>query len=439
MPQAQRIQVLLVDDEASTRLLLRRWIERGMIAEVAEASDGLQALELIAGGAVEMLISDIRMPVLDGVELLNLLQADPIRDRLEILVASQVAAESTVQQVISLGVSDYLLKPLDYKRVMGRIQLAAERILSRRAQNAENAAHTPMRILVADPDPNYCSFAEATLEGEFAFKAVRRVADTLVKALKWHPDVMLLSPSLPGLGVSFLIERLRSVQAGRDVRVLLLGDKSDAGADSEHIDGIVSRTFVPEALRGAIRQLLSGSDAPKRGLLSWVGSLDAELVTALQQSLGMMAGSEAKILDEMPADASFDLFERIVVKASAGDFELQLMIRCRQELAGELWNAMLGGDDPVPEDESRFDSLREILNVVAGRVKNSCLERRIEMEIGLPEISREECSQPPRAQHEAVRHCLWQESHYFELSMRAYLTAAKAVDVEENDDAAECA
>ena len=164
----QPIEILVVDDEPSIRLLLKRWIERSLTAKVREASDGLQALEQVSQGGVEMVISDINMPVLNGIDMLSLLQADPGRKRLEVLIASQVSAEDKVRQAIELGVSDYLLKPLQYDWVIQRLKRAAERIYERRQTPGANGDNSRTRVLVADADPNYCAFAESALETDFS-------------------------------------------------------------------------------------------------------------------------------------------------------------------------------------------------------------------------------------------------------------------------------
>jgi CheY-like chemotaxis protein len=132
MSQAEPLRVLLVDDEPSARTLLRRWVERNLLAKVYEAEDGLQALEAVAEHSIELVVSDVSMPVMDGIELLRLLRTDPAWEGLEVLMVSHVAAEDKISEIIALGASDYLLKPLEYDRAVKRLMLSAERILQHR-------------------------------------------------------------------------------------------------------------------------------------------------------------------------------------------------------------------------------------------------------------------------------------------------------------------
>ena len=92
------ISVLLVDHEPTDRLLLRRWIERSLDVSIQEASNGLEALELLSAERIELVVSELNLPQLSGVDLLTLLEADPRRKQMEILVASRNASEDVVRQ-----------------------------------------------------------------------------------------------------------------------------------------------------------------------------------------------------------------------------------------------------------------------------------------------------------------------------------------------------
>ena len=108
------------------------------------------------------------MPVLDGIDMLSLLETDPSRDRIEVIVASLVAAEEKIRKVISMGVTDYFLKPLQYDWVIPRLRATSERIIQRRERLAESTDRSRTHILVASADPDFCAFAESALCSDFA-------------------------------------------------------------------------------------------------------------------------------------------------------------------------------------------------------------------------------------------------------------------------------
>jgi CheY-like chemotaxis protein len=78
---------LVVDDEPDQRFLLRRTLERAG-HEVSEANDGAAALRSVQESAPDLVVTDIMMPVMDGVELIRCLRGDPATAHILILAAS---------------------------------------------------------------------------------------------------------------------------------------------------------------------------------------------------------------------------------------------------------------------------------------------------------------------------------------------------------------
>jgi|GEM_PF-1368871 len=413
------VGILLVEDEPAIRLLLKRWIERAFDADVWEASDGLQGLGRISEGGVELVISDLNMPVLNGIDMLRLLQSDPARDRIEVVIVSEVANQEAVREAIELGVSDYLLKPLQYDWVTQRLRLAAERIQARRSRYAERHSDGRTRVLVADADPNYCQFVESTLSSAFSVVIARTVAEALVKTLRTRPDVILLSGNLPGLRAEFLIERLGKLPGGKLPLIYELA----SGREEPSVpafQGVIGRSFVPENLTADLMGLLQGDSAPARGLLSWIGGVTPEIDTALFQALGMMSGQEPKVVSGPEPEAA-DVFGSILIESDEGEFELALQLDCRLLFASALMAAMLGEDPDAVEqsadDEVELDAVQEILNVVAGRIKNSCLERKVPVTIGLPQVSREARPKQELTPGSAEKYFCWREAHVFRVAL----------------------
>lgn len=413
------IEILLVDDEPSIRLLLRRWIERSLDAKITEVSDGLQALEEIANGHTELMILDLNMPVLNGIDTLRLLQADSARDRIEVVIASEVAAEERIREVISLGVSDYLLKPLQFDWVTQRLKLASERIHRRRQATGTQIDRSRTRLLIADPDPNYCQFAESTLSASFSVAFAHTVAETLVKTLRFQPDAILLSPTIPGLRMDFLADRLKALPGAGEPPLYEIVAPGVTEPSNAAAKGVIPRSFVPETLRAELLSLLRGGPAPERGVLGWASGLAGELTTALFQALGMMTGAEPLELKTPPPDLKPVVFGRIDIIPEDGSFEMELRLESQGPFAGALLAAMLGEEESADTEEAPpLDAVQEILNVVAGRVKNSCLERKVAVNIGLPEVGMTPLPSA-KAHCEIDRYFRWKGSHEFRLMLLA--------------------
>jgi len=107
-------RVLVVEDDSSQRQMLADFL-RDLGVEVVEAADGRQALDYIHQGPFDLVISDLRMPEMDGQELLSEVKA--LNPEIGVVL---VTAYGTVQGAVSTlksGASDYLLKPLDLDEV----------------------------------------------------------------------------------------------------------------------------------------------------------------------------------------------------------------------------------------------------------------------------------------------------------------------------------
>jgi CheY-like chemotaxis protein len=80
-------RILVVDDEPDQRFLLRRLFERAG-HEVRDAADGAAALQAVRAQAPDLVVTDVMMPVMDGVELIRCLRGDPATAHIPVLAAS---------------------------------------------------------------------------------------------------------------------------------------------------------------------------------------------------------------------------------------------------------------------------------------------------------------------------------------------------------------
>ncbi len=106
--RTRQARILIVDDEANVRLLLAREIEeRGH--EVVVAADSAQAMEEMGRGNFDVVLTDIRMPGMDGMELTKWIKRT--RPETEVIVMTGYGSLETANRAVSLGAFDYLQKP----------------------------------------------------------------------------------------------------------------------------------------------------------------------------------------------------------------------------------------------------------------------------------------------------------------------------------------
>ncbi len=117
------ITVLVVDDEKPLREFVRRNLEaRGY--KVLNAANGLEALAVFENGQVDLVILDIMMPHLDGLETARRIRAG---SRVPIIILTAMGEEADKVRAFDLGADDYLTKPFGVGELLGRIQAVLRR------------------------------------------------------------------------------------------------------------------------------------------------------------------------------------------------------------------------------------------------------------------------------------------------------------------------
>lgn len=118
-------RVLVVDDVEANRLLLRDLLEvRGH--EVLEASDGAEALKLVAKSAPEVVLLDVQMPGIDGFEVCRRLKAAPATAALPVLLVTALSDRDHRLEGIRAGANDFITKPIDGADLMLRVRNALQ-------------------------------------------------------------------------------------------------------------------------------------------------------------------------------------------------------------------------------------------------------------------------------------------------------------------------
>lgn len=105
-------RVLVVDDDPQVLRLLRVNFELEGY-EVMSATNGEEALELVRGDSPDVVVCDVMMPGIDGLEVVRRLRADPATVTLPLVVVSAKAQRSDVRQGLKLGADAYVTKPFD--------------------------------------------------------------------------------------------------------------------------------------------------------------------------------------------------------------------------------------------------------------------------------------------------------------------------------------
>ena len=114
-------RILVVDDEESIRLLLRRILESNPALAVTLADGGDEALKLAAEHRYDLILLDLLMPGTGGIEVLTRIRSGSANGKTPVIIVSIMADAPTRIACESLGVSDYLVKPIDREAVLATV------------------------------------------------------------------------------------------------------------------------------------------------------------------------------------------------------------------------------------------------------------------------------------------------------------------------------
>jgi len=124
-------RILVVEDSASTRSFIRSALEgSGTLGscDISEASSGFDALRLLPRGPYDLVITDINMPDINGLELVQFIRKSDRHRSTALIIISTQSSEKDRTRGLSLGADEYLPKPLSIDMLIS----AVDRLLSSR-------------------------------------------------------------------------------------------------------------------------------------------------------------------------------------------------------------------------------------------------------------------------------------------------------------------
>ncbi|MBI5640225.1 MAG: response regulator [Nitrospirae bacterium] len=103
--------ILIVEDSATTRALIRAVIDELGEVETVEASSGFEALKMLPQQEYDLIITDINMPDINGLELISFIRNNPRYNHLPIIIVSTERSEEDKKRGMALGATAYVTKP----------------------------------------------------------------------------------------------------------------------------------------------------------------------------------------------------------------------------------------------------------------------------------------------------------------------------------------
>ena len=116
--EPRRLNALVVEDSPPMRKMIVFALSRIRELSVVEADDGVDALRRLSGTKFDIIITDINMPILDGLKLVKRLRADETYQTVPIIIITTEGAAEDRQRALSLGANAYITKPIQAPQVI---------------------------------------------------------------------------------------------------------------------------------------------------------------------------------------------------------------------------------------------------------------------------------------------------------------------------------
>ncbi len=252
------MKILIAEDDLVTREVLKRILTQ-MSDEVIEASNGVEALELIESQDPDFLITDLQMPMIDGLAVVEAVRASKSHRMLPIVCMSSVKDKDEITKLVALGIADYILQPLRQGEVHDRLRsVIAQHAGWRQSQGAEGR----QRLLLVDPDADVREFAVPLLEGDFTVQQANSGAQALrvFQEAKPTPTTILVAEGLPLVSevqlVNLISKLAIELRTGIPAFWILTDNEVVAPEVARCFAGTIRRSMVADSLLGELQGTL---------------------------------------------------------------------------------------------------------------------------------------------------------------------------------------
>ena len=121
MPANPEMKILVVDDFATMRKMVRNILRQQGFNNIEEAEDGNAALTQLNSQAFDFVITDWNMPKTSGLELIQAIRADEQLKQIPVLMVSAEALKENIVAAVKAGANDYIVKPFDAKTMSDKL------------------------------------------------------------------------------------------------------------------------------------------------------------------------------------------------------------------------------------------------------------------------------------------------------------------------------
>lgn len=222
-------RILIAEDQETERIALREILRAEPGWDITETKDGQEAMDLLCDGFhPDVCLLDIRMPKMDGLQMLQRMRRDPLLRDIKVVITSSNRDKDTIVALAKLKIAGYILKPYSAEKTLATLRPVVASVAANPALFSKNLlVHT---ALVADDNATERTALKEIFKKQPGWELIQALdgqdaLDKLHAGLR--PDLILVDLRMPKLDGFALIQRIRDDTNLRNLRVVVISSDHD--------------------------------------------------------------------------------------------------------------------------------------------------------------------------------------------------------------------
>lgn len=385
------MHVLICDDDPSTRFVIKRLLTQNLGCTTSECVDGVEALRRLDEEDADLLMLDVEMPNISGVEVLEVIRASQRLKSLPVLMLSKERREDIVLQLVKLGVEGYILKPPRTEKVLAALERLRGR-LSGRSKAGRGSNVTSVRLdpdnpaLLVEGNLDYRHFfiTEGTKQGPIMEAASGAAA--LSQFRQTPVSLIFVGADLGILSAELLVPKLRAMAGTQPLRIVGVLDEKHVASAENLFDDVMVRSYIPEKFKLELRRF-ARVPGPLAAVTALTGDLVQGVTSATRQVFGMMLDADIEPLED--ATEAAPMVAAVTDISIQQRYVAQLGIRATVPAITAIAARMLGMEVADISSDDYMSTAQELANLISGRMHAVLDERSVTSDCSLPRLDAE--------------------------------------------------
>lgn len=228
-----RYKILTVDDSKTVRIIVKKAF-KSYDCEIVEAANGVEGLAAAAKEAPDVILLDITMPVMDGVEMLTKLKSDPSTKGIPVIMLTAEGGRDNVLKIAKIGIRDYIVKPFKEDVLIEKVGRIIDLKPLTDAPSKAKSIFDPASILVVEDKPAIIhQVTDGLKHTPWVITGVSTTGEAIDFCGRSVPDLIIISLSLPDESAYTLFRLLRTQIKTKYTPIFGLVVKTDLAAQNQ--------------------------------------------------------------------------------------------------------------------------------------------------------------------------------------------------------------